>query len=374
MENTRLLLCLILSITFWSCQQPIEPDLGTAADYLPNAHLLNEGIVNKYYSHYKANDSYDTETNISYRSYQLVKPNELNYNYYNPGFELEVKKSLAFLDDRQLLLREERYFRKDTFSIEIDKPLILNWQNPNGGSEKTATYPWGTRTWINTQESIRDTLIEGQKAKIFEGETIYITRYKGDTTKVLAQYQEIYRAGIGLYSQIIQDANGRSEMEVVEQIRMKAFQESANHGRHRIAYIDQNNTLDNPATMKVCGINNRIYDYYNGRASRIYKGGKKAIWEIVQPQLDSEKLGKESGYLTFRFIINCEGEAGYFITEESDLDFKRKQFDSKLVTHFYEMVISMKDFTPTIIQKENVDAYAYLTFKLNDGELIDILP
>ena len=167
---------------------------------------------------------------------------------------------------------------------------------------------------------------------------------------------------------------GKNWTELVEQIPIEQFQKMANHGRHRLAYIDPEKTMDEATDFKIC--NERIADYYNHDIGHfpILKGGKNAMQKLLNTQLDKTKLFKESGYLTFRFVVNCEGVAGRFITEQTDLDFQGKTFNPETVSHLYEIVKNIKDWRTTMIRKEARDAYAYITFKLNDGEIIELLP
>lgn len=142
----------------------------------------------------------------------------------------------------------------------------------------------------------------------------------------------------------------------------------------RVAYIQPETTLDNPTDFTTCFEQQFVNDYYNGDPDAAYNGGKQALLTDILGQLNQESLGDESGYLTFRFIINCEGRAGWFTIEQADLDFMQKQFSPVLVEHLFTILQSLDQWHPTVIRAEERDAYCYLTFKLNHGQLIDLLP
>jgi hypothetical protein len=168
---------------------------------------------------------------------------------------------------------------------------------------------------------------------------------------------------------------GTTRLELIEQIPFKEFQQRANHGVKRVGYIDPRSVLDQGSDFKLCDKQVKVADYYNGQDKRAqYVGGKKAIWELVNQHLDKSKLFNESGYLTLRFIVNCEGEAGWFTMEEADLDFQPKRFHTETIQHFFEILYQHPNWKPCIIREEARDAYTYITFKLKDGEIIEILP
>lgn len=364
---------LLITLLLLACQNQ-EPPFGIATNYLPESTLLQKGVVNKYYSHHKKKDSYDTSTDIRYDTYEWEGENKLLQRFYNPAYDLEVSKKYLFNDNQMSLVAEKRFFQKDTFNVEIDKGLLLDWEKAIGQTEKKIEFDWGTRKWIRTQKVIKDTIVLNKPAKIFTGTLSYTQVYKGDTTNTNSIYKEIYVQDLGLFSRTYEDDESNSRLELVEQIPLAAFQKSARHTRKRVAYINPDKTLDKNTTFKTCGINNWIYDYYNGQEDYHYQGGKKEIWTIVKSKLDESQLLQESGYLTFRFVVNCKGQAGYFIIEQADLDFQKKTFNEATVKHLYEITKTLEGWNPTQIRKESVDAYFYLTYKLKDGKLIDLLP
>ncbi|MEY8022170.1 hypothetical protein AB8P51_15155, partial [Muriicola sp. SD30] len=60
--------------------------------------------------------------------------------------------------------------------------------------------------------------------------------------------------------------------------------------------------------FKLCNDEN-IYQYYSINTD--YEGGKRAMKEKLQNQF-SNILPPETGLLTIRFILNCEGKTGRF--------------------------------------------------------------
>lgn len=373
MKTTFYLLTLFI-FSLLTCQNK-APDLQAIETYFPAESVLKKGIVNKYYFHTKVAESHDIKTNIDYRLLQLKDNHQLIGTSYNPGFEPTNIKHFTFEGSQLILLSDLQYGRFDTITFKIDKSVFLNTKGESDSYIKSRKYSdGGERTFRWKQKEVRDTLILDKIAKIFAGDLILTTNFEGKSWLDTVNYQSIYVENIGLFSAFNEDKNGKNWTELVEQIPYDKFQKMANHGRHRIAYIDPQKTMDDVTSFKIC--NEDIVDYYNHDLGHfpILKGGKNAMQKILDTQLDKTKLFKESGYLTFRFVVNCEGVAGRFIREQTDLNFQKKIFNAETVEHFYGIIKDIKDWRTTMIRKEARDAYAYITFKLNDGEIIELLP
>ncbi len=356
-----------------SCQKP-DLNLGIAEDYYPSADLLLEGIVNKYYVHSKLKDQEDISTHLIYRSTQVIE-DKWYVKEYLPDFSPRFEKQYTFQNQQMILVEEKRFFRNDTLEVTLIKPIAADWKSNGGASERTIHYNSGDRNISSIQSEIRDTSVLGLPAKLFVYEGLTTDYFPSDTAKILFTSKEIYVEGLGLYDHKYQNKNITQWLELVEQIPLKKFKKMAGIPRHRVAYIDPDQTMDPKESFETCYPIDRIRDYYNGQRISYYEGGKKAILKTVNAQLNEKKTGKESGYLTFRFVVNCKGEAGRIITEQADLDFQRKEFSEITIQHFYEIFQQLNNWIPPRSSREDsVDAYFYLTFKLKDGKIIELLP
>ena len=79
----------------------------------------------------------------------------------------------------------------------------------------------------------------------------------------------------------------------------------------QVGEIYYNAALDDPA-FKICRPD-RIFEYYNTRSC--FKDHKKEIVQYFNDQYKAPAgpgAGRQTGFLTIRFIINCEGLAGWF--------------------------------------------------------------
>jgi hypothetical protein len=72
--------------------------------------------------------------------------------------------------------------------------------------------------------------------------------------------------------------------------------------------------------------------------------------------------------------MNCKGERGRYICEEANLDFEPKRFDKEVRDYLLKQVIKTKGWKPQPLGEETRDAYVYITFRLKDGKIIELLP
>lgn len=138
---------------------------------------------------------------------------------------------------------------------------------------------------------------------------------------------------------------------------------------HDIGYIDPDRALGDKE-FKTC--DNQIFEYYNSFPDGGYKYGKKALRDSVTRKFKFE--GTDSGYLTFRFVINCKGIAGRYQIIENDLDYNPTQLNVNLVSNLFSITKEFKEWRPVILNEQSRDYYIYLTYKLRNGKIIEILP
>jgi hypothetical protein len=138
---------------------------------------------------------------------------------------------------------------------------------------------------------------------------------------------------------------------------------------HHIGYIDPTTALGDKE-FKTC--NDEIYEYYNSEPDGGYKYGKRALRDSIAKKYST--IGNESGYLTFRFVVSCKGLAGRYQIIENDLDLKPKKFSKELVSHLFSITQEFKEWRPVILENVSRDYNIYITCKIRDGKIIEILP
>jgi hypothetical protein len=73
-------------------------------------------------------------------------------------------------------------------------------------------------------------------------------------------------------------------------------------------------------------------------------------------------------------VVNCKGSAGRYQIIENDLGLKPKKFSKELVSHLFSITQQFKEWQPANWENESRDYNTYLTYKMRDGKIIEILP
>ena len=126
--------------------------------------------------------------------------------------------------------------------------------------------------------------------------------------------------------------------------------------------------------FKVCQGDDQIIQYFNNSQGVEYEGEKPAIDKAFQENYDASKAAKESGLIRIRFIVNCEGETGRFRVLSMDEAYNEKPFDASITQQLLEITKRLKGWKPKVYRGRKVDYYQYLIFKIQNGEIVKILP
>lgn len=362
----------LLSIA--SCSAPV-PNYDLAGPYMPPEEQLRAGIVNKYYLHYQSEDGYERSTDIVYYRYEWLPSDRLLVTTYNPGFQEYTERELAIQGPQWMIQRNRAFWRGEEYETELIEPLFLDWEAPNAHYTTYTKYERNREYRELEQQAVTDTIVDERMAKKLSwSRRLTYERDGEDTTSYDATIHEVYAAGMGLWGKAYDFGNGIGQLVLVEQMSVAEFERRAVRAPKRVAYIDPDEVLDRYAYFSPCGDPDRIYDYYNGRVDAGFKGGKRSLERALEGKLDAGILFGESGYLTLRFVINCEGRVGWFKVEEADLNYQLTSFRRETIQHVFDVIQDLSPWQPGIINGEVADTYAYITLKLNNGNLVEILP
>ncbi|MFL0082026.1 hypothetical protein V2647_10250 [Tenacibaculum maritimum] len=141
--------------------------------------------------------------------------------------------------------------------------------------------------------------------------------------------------------------------------------------KHNVGDIAFDSSIDD-SSFVVCN-EERIFQYYSVGTS--YIGGRKAIRKKIFTELKNTNLefDKKTGYITFRFIVNCKGQAGRYRYKEVDSDFFKTTFKTSEVEKLKKAITVLDNWNSGILKDDvNVDSYYHINFKIIDGEIIDI--
>lgn len=124
--------------------------------------------------------------------------------------------------------------------------------------------------------------------------------------------------------------------------------------------------------FKICN-EDRIFQYYSAKTS--YIGERKAIRETILNYLKSENIefDKKSGYITFRFIVNCEGQSGRYRFKAVDEKLLKTTFSASKVEKLKNAIMKLSKWKAGAIEDGIlVDSYYQISFKIIDGKIVDI--
>lgn len=129
--------------------------------------------------------------------------------------------------------------------------------------------------------------------------------------------------------------------------------------------------LDDP-NFKVCN-EKQVPQYYNFGKGLQYNGEKPKIIEHFKSFKELNGSG-DTGFITIRFIVNCEGKTGRFRVQEMDNNYNSKSFHKEIRDQLLTLTESLEGWIIGSDQGHVFDYYQYLTFKIHDGKLIEIMP
>jgi len=130
--------------------------------------------------------------------------------------------------------------------------------------------------------------------------------------------------------------------------------------------------IDDP-NFKLCD-EDRVFQYYNFGKGLLYNGEKLKLNEHFIDGLKITEQKDESGFLTIRFIVNCEGKTGRYRVQGMNNDYKEKIFNKDLTNQLLSLTKQLDGWLVGEDEGKIFDYYQYLTFKIENGKLIEIMP
>lgn len=146
--------------------------------------------------------------------------------------------------------------------------------------------------------------------------------------------------------------------------------------RH-IGDIEFDPKTDNP-DVELC-YPEYVFQYFNSNSQNtLYEGEKIVLEKIFAEQFNPNIAKKESGLIRIRFIVNCKGETDRFRIMGMDENYKEKIFDISITNQLLEITKSLDGWKKKHFRDNKnepiIDYYQYLIFKIENGQIIKILP
>lgn len=115
------------------------------------------------------------------------------------------------------------------------------------------------------------------------------------------------------------------------------------------------------------------FQYYNDSKGFEFEGEKIAIINQLE-KLKIQGNKDSNGYITIRFLVNCEGKSGLFRTKSINFNYIEEDFDEKLANQLLSFTKNLQGWKIKEAEGFKLDYYQYLTYKIEDGKVSEILP
>jgi hypothetical protein len=136
---------------------------------------------------------------------------------------------------------------------------------------------------------------------------------------------------------------------------------------HRVGELQANEK--NGENFKACN-EEKITEYYG--MDNDYIGGKTAIKNGIFNKLQSLNF-EESGLVTFRFVINCEGKIGRFSVKSTNRNLQKIKIYYDNISEIEKALAELKNWSTAKNKSgNNYDHYYILNFKIDNKKIVDI--
>ena len=130
------------------------------------------------------------------------------------------------------------------------------------------------------------------------------------------------------------------------------------------------------ASFAKCNPFNWTYYYFAFDAK--YEVASETLVAAANQRLGKPKI-KTNGFVTICFVVNCKGEKGNFEVLQIDDKYQAANFDKTLTDQLLEYTKPLTIWQLGYLQDDKVketpfDYYGFITFKLNDGKITEIIP
>ena len=125
--------------------------------------------------------------------------------------------------------------------------------------------------------------------------------------------------------------------------------------------------------FKLCSDGRFFGGYYSSHAPKVYKNNKISFRKHIQNNYKNKNYN-DNGFLNLRFHINCEGNVGNVEVNELDENLKLSNLNKELVQQLIDLSIDKNNWNAFEYKGEKFDTYMYLIFKIEHGNITEILP
>ena len=137
--------------------------------------------------------------------------------------------------------------------------------------------------------------------------------------------------------------------------------------------IPSNNAIDDP-DFELCLEENWVKQYFHFDQGGLQYAGEKPAMDAYFQSNYQPVNSTESGWIRIRFIVNCKGETGRFRMIASDTNYEPYVFNQGITDQLMELTRKMDGWAILPNTEKPRDYYQYLVFKIESGQISEILP
>ncbi|GIQ57694.1 hypothetical protein Flavo103_08300 [Flavobacterium collinsii] len=134
--------------------------------------------------------------------------------------------------------------------------------------------------------------------------------------------------------------------------------------------IEFNSEMDNK-DFELCN-SKHIYQYFNRGDGLVYEGDKLAIEKEFAEKYKSKIIKNETGLIRINFVVNCKGKTDRFRLISMNENYDEKVFVKSITEQLMSITKNLKGWEGK--KSKEIDYYQYLIFKIENGQLKEILP
>lgn len=141
--------------------------------------------------------------------------------------------------------------------------------------------------------------------------------------------------------------------------------------KNYIGYIDQEKALLND-TYELCDEGN-IYHTYSSASLKAYSGTKKQFRTSLSQAYSGDSF-TDSGYLNFRFLVNCDGNPGWFEIIQMNLDLEESELNPQMVDSLFTFTVDPKHWNGLEFKEGPSNYYMYISYRIENGKVVEVIP
>lgn len=136
--------------------------------------------------------------------------------------------------------------------------------------------------------------------------------------------------------------------------------------------IEFNSEIDNKE-FELCN-SKRIFQYFNNSGGLEYEGEKLEIEQEFTEKYKSEIIENENGLIRINFVVNCKGKTDRFRLISMNQNYQEKFFVKSITEQLMSIAKNLKGWKGKKIKEKEIDYFQYLIFKIENGQIKEILP